>query len=336
MTNFRGIKKGELSLSPLTILLGANNSGKTTILEALFLAPNPFRKVPYLVGNSMAVEAINSLHETLSSKGYAFLLHNYTADEARIECVVNGRSHLLQLIKANSRICVKTKEMREYTTLRFLDKEISCFGHMNISASDIVVVDSNLFTQNALLISPRLINIGYNYMEKNWASIINLGICKRVAEETSKLSYDEYKDITIEPFLGGSIAIYAYFEDGRRIRLGDLGEGIQNYMLARILYEVEKANILLWDDIEAHFNPRIIISIADWFSDLLEEGKQIIVTTHSIEAARMIASFSEDKAGIYLTSLEDRVIKTKKRTLKEVEELLEAGIDMRMAEPLLL
>lgn len=35
--NFRGIRKGKLELSPLTILIGANGSGKTTVLEALLL-----------------------------------------------------------------------------------------------------------------------------------------------------------------------------------------------------------------------------------------------------------------------------------------------------------
>ena len=47
--NFRGIERGELELAPLTILLGGNNSGKSTILEALFLVPNPFRSVPYVI-----------------------------------------------------------------------------------------------------------------------------------------------------------------------------------------------------------------------------------------------------------------------------------------------
>jgi len=32
--NFRGVREGELELAPLSILLGANNSGKTTVLEA--------------------------------------------------------------------------------------------------------------------------------------------------------------------------------------------------------------------------------------------------------------------------------------------------------------
>ena len=41
LEHFKGIKQGSLEFGNLTILLGANNSGKTTILESLYLLPNP-------------------------------------------------------------------------------------------------------------------------------------------------------------------------------------------------------------------------------------------------------------------------------------------------------
>ena len=60
--NFRGIGEGELELAPLTILLGGNNSGKSTILEALFLAPNPFRSVPYVIGGYKSAVGVIHMH----------------------------------------------------------------------------------------------------------------------------------------------------------------------------------------------------------------------------------------------------------------------------------
>ncbi|KAF5417987.1 MAG: hypothetical protein C5S38_00460 [Candidatus Methanophagaceae archaeon] len=132
------------------------------------------------------------------------------------------------------------------------------------------------------------------------------------------------------------MAIYGFLEDGRRIRLGDLGEGIQNYIIARILYELEKPKVLLWDDIEAHLNPRMLLSIAEWFFDIVQNGDQVIITTHSLEPARTIASLNEEKTAIYLTSLQDNILKAKRLTLKDMEDFLEAGIDVRVAEPLLL
>lgn len=326
INNFRGIKKGGLSLSPLTILLGANNSGKTTILEAPFLAPNPFRLVPYIEGDIQrtSIEIIHSLHKTLDSKGYRFLLHNYITKKAEINFRVNDEELQLQFIERAQFIDVHIKGVR--------------IGQLELDKSQIHPSKFNLIMKDVLLFSSNLLKLGYRYLEKNWASILNLGICRRVAKEASKLSNDRYSDITIEPFLGGELSLYAYFEDGRRIRFGDLGEGIQNYILARILYEVVNPNILLWDDLGVHFNPRMILRISDWFSDLLEEGKQIILTTHSIEVTRMLASLfdeNEDQVRIYLISLEDGILKSKSLTLKNIEELLEAGVDMRMAETVL-
>jgi len=110
--NFRGI--GELELAPLTILLGGNNSGKSTILEALFLAPNPFRSVPYVIGGyKSAVGVIHAMHETLNSQGYAFLLYNYTANQAEIECKVDGEDYVLLFNKEDPDISVYTKKRGE-------------------------------------------------------------------------------------------------------------------------------------------------------------------------------------------------------------------------------
>ena len=336
LKNFKGIREGKLNLSSLTILLGANNSGKTTILEALFLAPNPFRKAPYVVGGyNSAVDVIHSMHETLSSEGFAFLLNKYTANKAEIECKTNGETFVLKFIKASDYIYAVSNRDYEGQYYTVPDGNEKSFGYLYLSKREHYELYSLPFVGNTLLISSRLVKAGYDYLEENWASIINLGICRKVAEEASELSAERYKDITIEPFLGKKLAIYAYLEDGTRIRLGDLGEGVQSYILARILYEIEKPEVLLWDDVEAHLNPRILLSIAGWFSDIVDEGRQVIVTTHSLEAARTIAGLNEEKAKIYLLSLENNILKTKEFTLEEVDKLVEAGIDVRVAEPLL-
>ncbi|MHC1610061.1 MAG: AAA family ATPase [Candidatus Methanospirareceae archaeon] len=344
LKNFRGIKEGELELAPLTILLGGNNSAKSTILEALFLAPNPFRRVPYGIGSyESAAEVIHSMHGTLGSVGYAFLLYNYTVNQAEIGCRVDGDDYLLQFNRLPENpeyIWVSTnKEAGLRSSLTIDGKEVGVYklGRLGMSRKEDQYMESRkILIENTLLISSKLVKMGYQYLGGNWASIVNLGICKTVAEDVSGLVYDNYIDITIEPFLGGKLAIYGLLEDGRRIRLGDLGEGVQSYITARILYELEKPKVLLWDDIEAHLNPRMLLSIAEWFFDIVENGNQIIITTHSLEAARTIAGLNEEKAKIYLTSLEKGNLKVKSLELKEIEEYLEAGIDVRVAEPLLL
>lgn len=344
LTNFRGIKEGELDLKPLTILLGGNNSAKSTILEALFLAPNPFRRVPYRVGDDTAAGVIQSTHETLNSTGYAFLLYNYTAQNAEIRCIVDGEEHLIRFVvqpENPETVLVSTnKETGDKSPVIITGKEekVNPVGTLNMSikGGSSQVNQKKNFIDNSLLVSATLSKSSHRYINDKWVTITNLGIDRAVAEDVSKLVYDNYKNITIEPFLGGNTTINGLLEDGRRIRLADQGEGFQIYLLAKILYELEHPKVLLWDDIEAHLNPRMLLSIAEWFFDILEKGDQVIVTTHSLEAARTIAGVNEEKAAIHLTSLEKGVLKTKKLTLKEVEEYLEAGIDVRVAEPILL
>ena len=150
--NFRGIEKGELELAPLTILLGGNNSGKSAILEALFLAPNPFRSVPYMISGYTAVETLHEMHRTVISEGgYAFLLYNYTANQAEIECEVDGEDYALLFNKKDSSITIYTKK-------RWREEEI---GEIDMSMSSICGKEQKPLIDNTLLISSKLVKSGY-------------------------------------------------------------------------------------------------------------------------------------------------------------------------------
>jgi len=338
LKNFKGVKEGWIELAPMTLLIGPNNSGKTTILEALYLAPNPFREAPY--GVQRVIGIIHELHQTLESKGYLFLLRNYTSNEAKIKC--NG--YTLTFTKENNWIRVNTNKapkMNVHIPLSKLgiegEKETVKFnlGRLGIYTDDVrdIVSDESLIW-NVLFFSSNLRQRAFEYIRNEWALIINLGICKKVSAQISNFIWENIKDITIEPF-GGKLTINAYLEDGRRIRLGDMGEGIQSYLLIRILYEYLKPDILLWDDVEAHMNPRMLLAVGDWFSKLVERGVQVIVSTHSLEAVRTLASLVEG-ARICLTALEDGVLRVRALTLDEVEELLEAGVDVRASAEVLI
>ena len=353
LRNFRGIKEGEIELSNLTILVGSNNSGKTTILEALFLLPNPLRDVPY--ADWSAVRTVHHLHETLDCEGYAFLLYNYLADEVVIEW---DDGNYLKFVKHKDSIYLNTNirsipQRKQITVDTFFgdtdttEDDLSYFGKigvLNLSESyeitdainRTILTKSYILAQNSLLFSSQLIKPAQIYLKNNWANIMNLGITKIVADEISKLVNEEFIDITIEPWLGGKLSIYGFKKDGVRIRLGDLGAGSQAYIIARMLYEIVKPEILLWDDVEAHMNPRMLIRVAEWFADLVDEGKQVVVATHSLDAVRTIASLNEEVARIYLTSVENGILNTKALTLDDVEELLKAGIDIRLAESVIL
>jgi len=324
LRNFKGVVEGEAELDKLTILVGPNNSGKTTILEALFLAPNPLRQVPYVP--TTAVQLLLEYHKTLSETGYAFLLNKYIANNMVIK--VDDLELLFTKINGSG-IAVKVTYLSQSGETGILD-----LGYLRPDGN--VEVRSNVqIADNTLLLSTKLAKFAHEYLQSRWIEILNTRAPALISREVSRFVSEEYVNVTAEPFMAGSMTFYAMLADGTRIRLSDLGAGVHLYVVNRLLYEHYRPDVVLWDDLETHFNPRLLTHVVEWFADLVEEGKQVIVSTHSLEVVETLTAFVED-AAVLLTSLRDGKLKVRKLGPKELEEWAKAGIDPRYAEALLL
>jgi predicted ATPase len=324
LRNFKGVVEGEAELDKLTILVGPNNSGKTTILEALFLAPNPLRQVPYVP--TTAVQLLLEYHKTLSETGYTFLLNKYIANNMVIK--VDDLELLFTKINGSG-IAVKVTYLSQSGETGILD-----LGYLRPDG-DVEVRSNVQIADNTLLLSTKLAKFAHEYLQSRWIEILNTRAPALISREVSRFVSEEYVNVTAEPFMAGSMTFYAMLADGTRIRLSDLGAGVHLYVVNRLLYEHYRPDVVLWDDLETHFNPRLLTHVAEWFADLVEEGKQVIVSTHSLEVVETLTAFVED-AAVLLTSLRDGRLKVRKLGPKELEEWAKAGIDPRYAEALLL
>jgi predicted ATPase len=324
LRNFKGVVEGEAELDKLTILVGPNNSGKTTILEALFLAPNPLRQVPYVP--TTAVQLLLEYHKTLSEKGYTFLLNKYIANNMVIK--VDDLELLFTKINGSD-IAVKVTYLSQSGETGILD-----LGYLRPDG-DVEVRSNVQIADNTLLLSTKLAKFAHEYLQSRWIEILNTRAPALISREVSRFVSEEYVNVTAEPFIAGSMTFYAMLADGTRIRLSDLGAGVHLYVVNRLLYEHYRPDVVLWDDLETHFNPRLLTHVAEWFADLVEEGKQVIVSTHSLEVIEKIIAFVED-ATVLLTSLRDGKLKVRRVKPDELEEWAKAGIDPRYAEVFLL
>ena len=192
-----------------------------------------------------------------------------------------------------------------------------------------------MIAPNTLLLSTKLVKFAHEYLRLFWMDIVNAGITASVAKEISEFVSEDYANITAEPYVSGVLSLFAMLSNGTRVRLSDLGAGVHLYIVNRLLYEHYKPEVVLWDDLETHLNPRLLSHVAEWFADLVEEGKQVIVSTHSLEVVETLTAFVED-AAVLLTSLRDGKLKVRKLGTKELEEWVKAGIDPRYAEALML
>jgi len=199
---FRGIREGRLRLAPLTLLVGPNNSGKTAILEALFLAPNPFRLAPYMHGWT-ALEALHSLHQTLDSAGYAFLLHNYTATQASIACdkfrLTFTRDNDRISVTVNRRVPVEKPEEGAIAVEGVEEKPFTEIGHLSYSTSNRRWRTQRLVSGwDAPLVTGSLAREAMEYVRSRWATLWG-EITRRVAKAASKALKECYLDLTMEP-----------------------------------------------------------------------------------------------------------------------------------------
>ena len=323
--NFRGIGEGELELFPLTILLGANNSGKTAVLEALLLAHGPAHRQPY--PDIITVELLRRLHTTLGVGGFSFLLHDYSAKEARIAISSDEETWELSMTREEDKIRILVRGHPQLAGTGFMLP----MKHAGFSCP-------SCGFSKALFIRSDLTKPAYEYLKSIWPDVWKHA--PEVASALSKLVREDYINFTMEPFHGGEPTLYAFLKDGRRIRLGDLGDGVQVLAVAMLLYELLRPEVLLWDDVEAHMNPSMLLFLASWLAERVAEGTQVVVSTHSIEAVRLIAGAAEelvdDISRICLLSLRDGILRAKVLTIEEVEELKRAGIDVRMGEGFLI
>jgi hypothetical protein len=201
--------------------------------------------------------------------------------------------------------------------------------------SQLYLLKHVLITDNTLIFSTKLVKFAYEYLQSKWIEILNTGVPALIAKDVSRFVSEEYWNISAEPFMAGSITFYVLLADGTRIRLGDLGAGVHLYIINRMLYEHYKPDVVLWDDLETHFNPRLLSHVTEWFADLVEEGKQVIVSTHSLEVVEKIIAYVKD-ATVLLTSLRDGKLRARRVKPDELEEWAKAGIDPRYAEVFLL
>jgi hypothetical protein len=218
---------------------------------------------------------------------------------------------------------------------RIGEKDYMYLGYLNPDGKVSFQPNVGLITDNTLIFSTKLVKFAHEYLQNKWIEILNTGVPALIAKDVSRFVSEEYWNLSAEPFMAGSTTLYVLLADGTRIRLGDLGAGVHLYIINRLLYEHYRPDVVLWDDLETHFNPRLLSHITEWFADLVEEGKQVIVSTHSLEVVEKIISYVND-ATVLLTSLRDGKLRVRKVKPDELEEWAKAGIDPRYAEVFLL
>lgn len=319
-------------------MIGRNNTGKSAILEALFLFPNPEDSV---LGYSKLHFVRDLLHsgESLTYGYWGDAKIQYTFEYywddypllCEYEIVIGERiiSRLSNFKKVKSDDKKDTEKFSEEEFVKILNEAIRRWDETKKEIKEKIEKSENttfLIPSNISLIKEFDHKIA---SERN--KLMKQGSHVKVAKLISKCIEDEFTEIYLDTM---KLRKKLPDENAFYIHLDDLGDGIKKAVRVMLLLEAVKPKIVLWDDFEIFAHPSLIETLLKW---LTEEDWQVVLSTHSIDVLYALLNIKhrEDVTIIQLAKTANDVLTFEKLTLDDLEDLIMANHDPRKVVDLL-
>ncbi len=299
---FRGIKElaEPLPLRKFNVLIGKNNSGKSALLEALFLFPDPDRTyqlfpkpwgIKSFIGNRRSgLKSLIYKYEGITSLKFKAEIGR-GIDEWTITMSSKGESKVFQ----NNRKV-------ESRLLKF--KESLYFPH-----------------------DTQFIKELDEFLDENEEALIKENIHTKVAKMISKHLDERFTEIVLK-----KDGWYLRREDASYIHIDDMGDGVKKAARIMMVAELLKPKLILWDDFDTSLHPSMIKMLLKW---LAQGDWQVVIATHSIDVLYYLADLNEeldnfDAQLILLRKDQEDILHHKELDIDELEDILEGNIDPRL------
>ena len=324
LKEFRGIKTSQpINLTKNTVLIGRNNSGKTAILEALFLLPLP-TKVPTL--DTWRIDLVANLHGGTSSLVYGYAgkaIIKYQTSNHTIELKLSTNGTADITINEKEKFRVSPPLISHSSYMSSLSK-IMKINKEELSSSILFIPNDTQFLRN---LQAKLIP------ENEWSRVVKSGAnTTAIKELVNPAVHDKYTEAFIER---NDIRLRKELPDSKvlYIKITDIGDGIERALTTALWLESHKPKLVLWDDIETAAHPGLIEVLLKW---LTNKPWQTVITTHSIDVLDRIVTLQPKNTQIIaLQKTPDDTLKTKTLTIDQAEDLLNKNIDIRKVIDLL-
>lgn len=288
---FRGIKNLKLSdLGSINILVGENNAGKTSILEAIGVIENPSE-----LGSFVKIGRKREILNNQSSPYSIFKnMFNRTSKTIEITAVISDRDFQLKI--DGHEVDIINEESYTQEEKGFMGKVSVIYGDNNItenllinqSDKDIVIMGTDLKTVSMEYITPidHLLKNSPNEVikkrkKKELIQLLNIFdesiIGLEMVEENKKtVPYIEHKKLGLMP-------------------LSTYGDGVKKVLLLGSSIIKSENGVLLIDEVETAIHKDALVDAFKWFINACKKyNVQVFMTTHSIEVIDSILESQKD------------------------------------------
>jgi AAA15 family ATPase/GTPase len=303
--NFRGIRQGSLTdFAEVNVLIGRNNSGKTTVLEAI-------------------TRATRSQHDKLQP------MRRETVDEFWNRMRNSGRESICNYNKDTGNLI-----KYQATVISNVDETASLVSGGGVISSQPLsqIFDQHIakFRSGIAVFTPRMLSD--QFIESVfWPELISNRrdkLLRNAVNETFDMNAEGLQLLPNGEFM-------VMFEK-YSIPLDSMGDGTRAAMRAFMCLAMVSDTLFLMEEPECHQHPGSLELFAKGLCKLAKERRvQIILTTHSQECIRAFSKAtqaSESTFAVYHLSLNDGIQEARRLERDALETLDESGIDVRFAD----
>jgi len=333
---YRGISGLRLdNMRPLNLVVGANNSGKSSILEAISLllrAPDPGQWVQVARQRDLDVPVEDAIWSAFPG-GAAINLENGPQQSKPIELRGKLGDPEDRLVKAR---CVASERWGDSS-----ETELVISVELKVDAEQPTILEFRRFgsTQwgRGRAFKVFTVTSGAHRSTRSFVehlSHVVEGGRKSLAIELACVFDPDIKDLDIVE-LAGRRSVRVTHRTRGVVDLSSFGDGLRHSVLFSLMLARAESGVLLIDEIDVGIHPSAMRAVlAKLCSAADEVDSQVVMTTHSLEAidallAAVAGRNAADALAAYWVQRRDGEHEVRRYDFERLERMRAGGLDIR-------
>ena len=328
--NYRGIKTGTVdNLAHINVFVGRNGSGKSTILEPIFLTSHIIKPIP-------EPSIYHQSHPECTKTGFISSKRNLPIAHQAATIINNDKQYTKYSFHDNNWWFAgdKSNNMKFHIRMggsvfsTFIDNNgLSEFRDHQLSPDDEEFLSNILYLDASLAYRKRV-------EEVSWEHILTKAQKKSIIDKYNSVYSQKISDIDYSPkgfFVTPKDAPFGIFLD-------NLGAGMRIGIRLLMLLGIFRNTAILLEEFDAYEHPDSLRSLIEIiFQASKDNGIQFFLTTHRTDSIRTFLEFQErfpeTEGRIFGTALPTSgELKTNTLSFKDAEKMFEGGFDFRDME----